>query len=163
MLAGDRLKCPGDLLVAAVVGVRFFAIQAQRLQYRAVVVGEQHRFGICDVLMYRPRRHHKGVLLAPIEPQAVDDRTPVAADDVVNRAAGVAMCLRVAALGQYLSKAGDGRHSWPPCRGVGVLKAYAVVGASFGLLGQRGKSIIRLSELVVDQRPGRLADRQPSN
>src|SRR5690349_18553434 len=133
-LSGMRGKSRGDFLAPAVVGEVLFVIETERLEHRRVVDREEHRVfrrGSIRVLVQRPGGLRDDAAFAPFKALAVDDRLAFAFDDVINRAAGVAMCARALARTQHLNLARHRRHHGSAGLRVAIFEADAVIGTAF--------------------------------
>ena len=108
-----RFKGRRDFLLPAVLLVFFFVKQSESVQHRRVLDREQHGVfhrGAISMFMRRPGRQRYDVAFAPIELFAIDDRRAFAFDDVVDRAAGVAMGFGVFVWPEHLRAARHRRH-----------------------------------------------------
>src|SRR6267378_4113925 len=67
----------GNVLVPAVLGKRFLAVEAERLDHRTVVDRKENRILVSGigVLVQRPRGQREDVALAPVVRLAFDDGT----------------------------------------------------------------------------------------
>src|SRR5687768_6704205 len=89
----------------------FFAIKSQRLHDRPVIHGEKNRrvMRSVAVMMPAPERNRKRVAGLPVVARVVDHGESFASENMVNRAAGMAMRLRLLSGTQHLKLAGNGR------------------------------------------------------
>src|SRR3989441_984178 len=80
----------GNVLVPAVLGERFFSVEAERLDHRLVVDRKEDRilFSGIGVLVQRPRRKREDVALAPVVGLTVDDAAALSLRDAEDGAAG---------------------------------------------------------------------------
>src|SRR5688572_363419 len=89
----------------------FFAIKSQRLHDRPVVHGKKNRRVMrpVAVTMPAPERNCKGVAGLPVVARIVDDGKSFASENMVDRAAGMAMRLRLFTGTQHLKLARNSR------------------------------------------------------
>src|SRR6267143_6083144 len=80
----------GNVLVPAVLGERFLAVEAERLDHRPVVDRKEDGVFLSGVgvLVQRPRRKRQDVALAPVVGLAVDDGAALSLRDAEHGAAG---------------------------------------------------------------------------
>ena len=90
--------------------VSFLAVQAERLQKRRVVVGEEVRLLLGIVFMPSPAGNHKGVLILPVESLTTDHRIPLSADNVVNSASDMPVAFGQGNPDLTYMKGGEERH-----------------------------------------------------
>src|SRR2546428_2485457 len=101
----------GNMLVPAVLGERFLAVEAERLDHRPVVDRKEDRILVSGigVLVQRPRGQREDVALAPVVRLAFDDGTAPSLRDAKDGAAGDAARLQPLIRTDQLHPAADGR------------------------------------------------------
>ena len=92
-----------------------------------------------------PRGNDEDVALVPFEPLAVDDRRALAAEDLVDRRADVAMILGLLHRLEELDLAGEGRERRPARHRVRVGQQDPVVGIALGLGFLQGSNVASVS------------------